>query len=139
MKKIPTGMFMIMGALAASAALPGCEDIPDSLTLRQLNNGPAGSNLRFNPSEQLATLAVGTALAFDCDEQVQGDYRSECSGLAVENNSRAVTIRTVYRPRTDGSVAATSAFAIVGMEPGTVELRVRTLHNEYTLTVNVQP
>ena len=137
MKKILPGILLMMGGFAA---LPACDDpTPDYLTLRQLNTGPAGANLNFNPSSQLANIAVGTALAFDCDEQVRGDYRSECGGLAVENNSRAVTIRTVYRPRTDGSASATSAFAIVGMEPGTVNLLVRTSANEYTLTVNVVP
>ena len=126
---------LMVGALAACEPEPS----PDAISLRQLNNGPAGSTLSFDMTAQRANIVVGTALAFDCDEVVQDDYRAQCNGLAVESNSRAVALRSVYRPRTDGSVSATSAFAIVGMEPGTAQLQVRTLDNEYTLTVTVQP
>ena len=104
---------------------------------RRLNKGPAGAALGFDVADQRATVAVGTALALACNEVVQGDYHEQCKGLAVASNSGSVVMRTVYRPRVDGSVSATSAFAIVGMEPGTAQVRVRTLDNEYTLTVNV--
>jgi hypothetical protein len=125
--------------LVAVGGLAACDPEPDSLTLRQLNSGPVGSALYFDSYEQRANIAVGTALAFDCNEYVQESYRAQCSSLTVESNSPAVTIRRVYRPRSDGSVATTTAFAIVGMAPGTAQLQVRTAANEYTLTVAVAP
>lgn len=125
--------------LVAVGGLAACEPEPDSLSLRQLNSGPAGSVLSFDSYEQRANIAVGTALAFDCNEYVQESYRDQCTDLAVQSNSPAVTIRRVYRPRDDGSVSTTSAFAIVGMTPGTAQLQVRTAANEYTLAVTVQP
>ena len=125
--------------LVAVGGLAACEPEPDSLSLRQLNSGPVGSALYFDSYEQRATIAVGTVLAFDCSEYVQESYRAQCTNLTVESTSPAVTIRRVYRPRSDGSVATTTAFAIVGMAPGTAQLQVRTAANEYTLSVTVQP
>lgn len=137
MKKLLTCILMCSGLSAVAACDP--EPTPDSLSLRALNTGPAGSALSFDLAGQRATIAVGTALAFDCDEIVQSDYRPQCNGLTAASNTAGVALRTVYRPRVDGSVSATSAFAIVGMEPGTAQVQVRTLDNEYTLTVNVVP
>lgn len=128
-----------MMMVATIGGLAACEPEPDSLSLQQLNSGPAGATLSFDSFDQRANIAVGTALAFDCSEYVQESYRPQCSGLTVESSSPAVTIRRVYRPRSDGSVSTTSAFAIVGMAPGTAQLQVRTVANEYTLTVAVQP
>ena len=136
MKKL-LSYILVCSALSAVAA---CDpETPDSLSLRSLNTGPAGSALSFDLVDQRATIAVGTALAFDCNEVVETYYRAQCDGLTVASNNASVALRTVYRPRVDGSVSATSAFAIVGMAPGTAQVQVRTSANEYILTVNVVP
>jgi hypothetical protein len=135
-----------LGAIVTTTACDPEPPPPDRLHLRQLNKGPAGTSLTFVQDADsrpeianTASLVVGSALAIDCDENVQQEYRSQCTAMVVKADQPIVQVRQVYRPTSDASLAATSAFALVGVTAGTTIVHVTTAHNSYDFTVHVRP
>jgi hypothetical protein len=116
-----------------------CEPVANEMYLRQLSSGPAGAGLSLDTENQIATLAVGTVLAIDCDEYVDEYYRSECESLLVISEQPSLSVRPVYRPRTDDSLSSTSAFALIGMAPGNTMVHITTAYNSFDLSVQVRP
>jgi hypothetical protein len=145
--KSKISLVLLLG-LGVAATTTGCdpEPSPDRLYLHQLNKGPAGTSMTFlqdsYSSPELAntaSLVVGSALAIDCDENAQQEYRSRCTALVVKADQPIVQVRQVYRPTSDSSLAATSAFALVGVTAGTTIVHVTTAYNSYDFTVHVRP
>jgi len=143
-----TSLLVLLG-LGVAATTTACDPEPpppDRLYLRQLNKGPAGTTLTFVQDAasrpeiaDSASLVVGSALAIDCDEYAQQDYRSQCTAMVVKADQPIVQVRQVYRPTSDASLAATSAFALVGVTAGSTIVHVTTAYNSYDFTVHVRP
>jgi hypothetical protein len=122
-----------LAVLVAAAALAACDP-----RLYQASMPPPGSIGRLHTDHRWAELTEGSALAFHCE-----DGGPCLRARATSDDPEIADVRPAALARLEMKVWAgfsqSSTFVIIGKNPGTTRIRVRSADGDTSLKVTVLP
>lgn len=134
-------MKQLLLCLAIASLATGCGDV----YLEALTVPPPGKAATLDTENRTLELSRGIAFAFACTES--GGYSGPCRDATITSTEPSIAtafssyVDELDRAYDGGDLGPRnkSAFVIVGMTPGTTDVRITTEGEDVTISVSVVP